>query len=60
MDYKPLEKIIVEPNDNFPDNGQIKTALIRIADLKKEIAALKAENDALKQRIKLLEAHLKT
>lgn len=49
-----------EPNDNFPDNGQIKTALVRIGDLKKEIESLKAENDALKQRIKLLEAHLKT
>lgn len=48
-----------EPNDNFPNNGQIKNAPVRIGDLKKEIENLKAENDALKQRIKLLEGHLK-
>lgn len=58
-EYKPLEKIVIDPNDNFTNNGQIKNALVRIGDLKKEIENLKAENDALKQRIKLLEGHLK-
>jgi len=48
-----------DPNDNYTNNGQIKNALVRIAGLKKEIETLKAENDALKQRIKLLEGHLK-
>jgi len=58
-EYKPLEKIVVDPADNFTNNGQIKSALVRISDLKKEIADLKADNDALKQRIKLLEGRLK-
>jgi len=57
-EYKPLEKITVEPKDDFR-NGQIKEALVRIADLKGQIADLKKEIESLKQRLKIFEGHLK-
>jgi len=58
-EYKPLEKITVEPKDNFTHNGQIKSALVRIADLKEQIADLKVEIELLRQRLRLFEGHLK-
>jgi uncharacterized small protein (DUF1192 family) len=58
-EYKPLEKITVEPKDNFTHNGQIKSALVRIADLKEQIAVLKAEIERLNKRLRLFEGHLK-
>lgn len=56
--FKPLEKITIEPKDDFR-NGQIKEALVRIADLKAQIADLKKEIESLRQRLKLFEGHLK-
>jgi len=58
-EYKPLEKITVEPKDNFTHNGQIKSALVRISDLKAEITALKSEIERLNKRLKLFDGHLK-
>jgi ubiquinone biosynthesis protein UbiJ len=58
-EYKPLEKITVDPKDNFIHNGQIKSALVRIADLKEQISDLKAEIERLNKRIRLFEGHLK-
>ena len=57
--YKPIEKIVVDPKDNFTNNGQIKSALVRIADLKEQIADLKAEIERLNRRLRLFEGHLK-
>lgn len=57
--FKPLEKIEVKaPKDDFK-NGQIKEALVRIADLKAQTSDLKKEIESLKQRLKLFEGHLK-
>ena len=58
-EYKPLEKIIIEPESKFTHNGQIKSALVRIADLKEQIADLKAEIERLNKRLRLFEGHLK-
>jgi len=58
-EYKPLEKITVEPESRFTNNGQIKSALVRIADLKEQIADLKAEIERLNKRLRLFEGHMK-
>jgi hypothetical protein len=57
--YKPMEKINIEPESKFTHNGQIKSALVRIADLKEQIADLKVEIELLRQRLRLFEGHLK-
>lgn len=57
-EFKPLEKITVEPKDDFR-NGQIKEALVRIKELKRIIEGLKKEIESLKQRNRLLESYIK-
>jgi transposase len=45
----PLKQLADDPQHAFPGHGQMKPEQLEIAQLKREVAKLKAERDILKK-----------